>query len=201
MILMVIFIGAAAGVILNTIIGMVTRRRGLEAAWGQRYIKAVVICTSALLITISFLRFGFQITFLKASALDCILIVISTIDIEFSLIPDELTVGALAAGILLLSVGDITVIDAAAGMAAGGIILLMLALIPGAMGGGDVKIMAVLGLFLGLGRVIPALLLAFITSGIVSIPLLIFKLKGRRDHIPFGPFLILGSFISYHFLK
>ncbi|MCK5129310.1 MAG: prepilin peptidase [Clostridiales bacterium] len=80
------------------------------------------------------------------------------------------------------------------------------------MGGGDMKLMIVVGLFLGLQQTIIALILAIYMGGIVgAIILLVSRYKSRKDtendnedkkpghYMPFGPFLALGSFISMLF--
>jgi leader peptidase (prepilin peptidase) / N-methyltransferase len=87
-------------------------------------------------------------------------------------------------------------IDTILGMICSGGILFLLALIPNAMGGGDIKLMFSIGAFLGPNTTLWALLLAFIISSIISIALILLKIKGTKDYIPFGPFLSLGSFIS-----
>ena len=103
----------------------------------------------------------------------------------------------LVTGILFLMARDISLTSAVLGMLIGGGLLFLLALIPGAMGGGDIKFMFALGAFLGLNKTLWALLLAFIVAAVISIFLLIFRIKERRDVIPFGPFLALGSLISF----
>jgi leader peptidase (prepilin peptidase) / N-methyltransferase len=60
------------------------------------------------------------------------------------------------------------------------------------LGGGDVKMMAGMGLFLGLNSLINFLLISFLSGAIVSIILMIMKKKKRTDMIAFGPYLILG---------
>lgn len=87
-------------------------------------------------------------------------------------------------------------IDTILGMICSGGILFLLDLIPNAMGGGDIKLMFSIGAFLGPNTTLWALLLAFIISSIISIALILLKIKGTKDYIPFGPFLSLGSFIS-----
>jgi leader peptidase (prepilin peptidase)/N-methyltransferase len=69
------------------------------------------------------------------------------------------------------------------------------------MGGGDIKLMFALGSFLGYIKTLWALVLAFIFAAVFSIVLLILKIKHRKDYIPFGPFIALGTFISFLFLK
>jgi prepilin signal peptidase PulO-like enzyme (type II secretory pathway) len=65
-----------------------------------------------------------------------------------------------------------------------------------ALGGGDVKLAAFVGLITGFPLVIEALLLAIIIGAIVSLLLLLTKIRGLRDPVPYGPFLITGAMIT-----
>lgn len=84
----------------------------------------------------------------------------------------------------------------AASLGAGAFLLLVAVFSGGGMGGGDIKLAAVLGLWLGWKLTFAAMLLAFIIGGITGVMLLLFKIKGRKDYIPFGPFLAIGGYIS-----
>ena len=65
-----------------------------------------------------------------------------------------------------------------------------------AMGFGDVKLMGALGLYFGLSNIIIITLLSFLIGAILSIVLLATKIKKIDEYIPFGPFIVLGTFIS-----
>ena len=67
----------------------------------------------------------------------------------------------------------------------------------GALGGGDVKMMAVLGLWLGVNGIITAASVGFIIGGIAAIVMLLFKVHGRKDFFAFGPFLIIGAVVAW----
>ena len=83
------------------------------------------------------------------------------------------------------------------GLLGGGFLFLLVLLSRGtAMGMGDVKLMGVLGLFLGWQYTLLTLLLSFIIGGIFSLLLLALKIKGRKDTIAFGPWLVAGFFIT-----
>jgi prepilin signal peptidase PulO-like enzyme (type II secretory pathway) len=74
--------------------------------------------------------------------------------------------------------------------------LFILALIwPGGMGFGDIKLALFMGAVLG-AAVIVAMFLAFFVGAVVGMVLIASKLKTRKDHIPFGPYLALGSVIA-----
>lgn len=65
-----------------------------------------------------------------------------------------------------------------------------------AMGGGDVKLAFLIGLVVGFPNNILAIFLGFFTGALVSLGLIIFKLKSVKDIVPFGPFLIFGCFLA-----
>jgi leader peptidase (prepilin peptidase)/N-methyltransferase len=66
------------------------------------------------------------------------------------------------------------------------------------MGGGDIKLSLLLGLFLGFPGIIVSLYLAFLTGAFISIILILWKKKtSLKDSLPFGPFLIMGAVISF----
>ena len=66
----------------------------------------------------------------------------------------------------------------------------------GGMGGGDVKLSAAAGLWLGFENTVIFLLLSFISGGIISILLMLTGVKNKQDAIPFGPFLCAGAFTA-----
>ncbi|MEW6276622.1 MAG: prepilin peptidase, partial [Bacillota bacterium] len=78
----------------------------------------------------------------------------------------------------------------------GGFLLLVAVLSGGGMGGGDIKLGAVTGLFLGWPLGPLGIFWGICLGGLLGILLLLFKLKGRKDPIPFGPFIALGSLLS-----
>lgn len=84
-------------------------------------------------------------------------------------------------------------------VAAGGTFVVLAALSilgRGALGGGDVKMMAVVGLWLG-KEVILALTTGFILGGVAAVVLLLLRRAGRKDFFAFGPFLIIGTLLGW----
>ena len=67
-----------------------------------------------------------------------------------------------------------------------------------AMGFGDVKLMGALGLFFGLSNIVVITLVSFLIGAILSIVLLITKIKKSDEYIPFGPFIVIATFISMY---
>jgi leader peptidase (prepilin peptidase)/N-methyltransferase len=84
-----------------------------------------------------------------------------------------------------------------AGAAAGGFLLIAAIAYPGGMGMGDVKLAAVMGLFLG-RNVAPALLAGFLFGTVVGAAIMAKKgvAQGRKTKVPFGPFLALGGLVG-----
>lgn len=67
----------------------------------------------------------------------------------------------------------------------------------GALGGGDVKMMAVLGLWLGVNGIITTACIGFILGGVAAIIMLLLRIHGRKDFFAFGPFLIMGAVVAW----
>jgi len=128
-----------------------------------------------------------------------VLVPLALIDLETRLLPDKIT---LPAAVLALVVG--TVLDPGgeverliAGVAAGGFLFAAWFAYPGGMGFGDVKLAAVLGLFLG-RAVGPAMLVALVAGVVVGVAIIsrVGVEAGRKTKVPFGPFLALGGVVA-----
>jgi leader peptidase (prepilin peptidase)/N-methyltransferase len=78
----------------------------------------------------------------------------------------------------------------------GGLFFVIIVASGGGMGGGDMKLGAMMGAFLGWKLVLLAILLGVFAGGAVAIALLTTGSKGRKDPVPFGPFLALGAVLS-----
>jgi leader peptidase (prepilin peptidase)/N-methyltransferase len=133
-----------------------------------------------------------------AAALLAALIAITAIDLRHQIIPDVITLPGIVAGLLSsLALGRIAWLDSLIGIAVGGGIFLAIILASGGgMGGGDMKLGAMLGAFLGWKLGLLALLLGVLSGGAVAVWLLLARRKGRKEAIPFGPFLALGGAVS-----
>jgi len=73
--------------------------------------------------------------------------------------------------------------------------LLIIFLSKGGMGEGDVTLISSLGFILGIKDIFLTIFLSFVVGAIISVFLLITKIKGRKDPIPFGPFIIFSFFM------
>lgn len=142
-----------------------------------------------------YLRLGLTVELFKGLFLVSLFIIISFIDLDHQIIPDGLNLMLGLVGVLyLISVQPFSIMNGVYGFLVGGGLLFIVALV-GPMGGGDIKFMAAMGIWLGLGYTLMALLLSFIIGGLVSAGLLLAKVVDRKTAIPFGPFLCIGSLI------
>ena len=130
------------------------------------------------------------------------------IDYRLQIIPNRLNLTMFEIGLViafLYGLSDVAItINMLFGMLAGGGIFLAITLIGGAiygkeaMGFGDVKLMGALGLFFGLSNIIIITLVSFLIGAILSIVLLATKIKKSNEYIPFGPFIVIATFISIY---
>ena len=135
-------------------------------------------------------------------------ILLTVTDIDTKLIPNRILVRVLVIGGLLLVVGGFASSHPAAvarafggGLAYFGIMFILALVARGALGFGDVKLAALLGLFtgyLGWAQLTIAVLGAFLIGGVVSLALLVSGRAGRKDAIPFGPFMVAGAFMAVY---
>jgi leader peptidase (prepilin peptidase)/N-methyltransferase len=128
-----------------------------------------------------------------------LLVPITLIDLDYHIIPNVLSgIGAVAAIVLVLAFdSDAIVSHLIAALAAGGFFLLAAIVYPAGMGMGDVKLAAVMGLFLG-RAVAPAIFAALIAGTVVGgLVMARFGMQeGRKKGIPFGPWLAFGSLVG-----
>ncbi|WP_429079912.1 prepilin peptidase [Brassicibacter mesophilus] len=158
---------------------------------------------TGIIFLLSYIRFGLSVEFVFYTMLFCILIIISGIDYSYQIIPDDLILLSFVLGITFKLISYLflgqafSFFNSFLGIVVGGGFLLFISIISnGGMGGGDIKLMAVLGLWIGWKYTILALLLSFIFGGILSLVLLLLKIKSRGEMIPFGPFLALGFLVT-----
>lgn len=145
--------------------------------------------------------YGLSLKFVCYFIFEGILITISFIDIQYQIIPNFMISIGLLFG-LLFAMMNISVgfIDGLLGLAVGSGSLLMVALVAllifkkEGMGGGDIKLLGVIGLFLGWKLTLLTLLFSIYIGGIFSVFLLLFRLKTREEYIPFAPFISIASF-------
>ena len=131
------------------------------------------------------------------------------IDLKKQIIPNRLVLTIFEAGLLITffeginsPTGMTLALNRFEGMAAGAGIFLIITLLGGliagkeAMGMGDVKLMGALGLFFGFRNIISISVLSFLLGAIISLFLLISKIKKTDEYIPFGPFIVASAILA-----
>ena len=153
---------------------------------------------TAVLFTLCFTYIGISDILFRCFILTSFLIIITFIDIDHQLILDKALIWLAGTGVLInLWLGSLSIFEMLiAALIGGGIMLVIAVASRGGMGGGDIKFAAALGIWLGWKLTLLTLFLAFILGGLGGVIVLLLKLKGRKDYIPFGPFIALGAFIS-----
>ena len=165
----------------------------------------LIVVNSCLYVALLY-KFGMNLDFLRVAILTPMLISAFIVDYKIQIIPNRLNFTMFEVGIIFAFIFGIQNLNLAKdmflGMIAGGGIFLLITLIGGliagkeAMGLGDVKLMGALGLFFGWYKILIISVLAFLIGAIISIIVLIVR-KNREDgYIPFGPFIVVATFIT-----
>lgn len=180
------------------------RCRACKSRIGMRY-PLVELAVGSLWLVL-FWRLGFGSVLPAFLAFATTLVILSAIDFEHHRLPNKILFpGALVAIVLLTIAAAVQgdwqrLLDSALGALGYGAPILAIGLaFPAGMGGGDIKLAAYLGLHLGwfgLWHVLVGALLGILLGGLSGSALLLFGIKGRKDPIPFGPFMAVGAIVS-----
>ena len=138
---------------------------------------------------------------LAGALLGTTLLGIGITDARHYIIPDEFSLGGLGLGLALaLAGGGPTLVQAMIGAAAGFALLYVVAVVgewvfkEEAMGGGDIKMMAMVGAFVGWRGVLLTIFLGALIGTLVFVPLTVWK---KKRHVPFGVFLAMGAAAAF----
>jgi leader peptidase (prepilin peptidase) / N-methyltransferase len=175
------------------------------------FVELLMSCLAVAL----YYQFGFSLAFLASFVFVAALIVISFIDLDVRIVPDVISLPGIVAGLLFSIVARYGINDpfelipsplsALIGVLAGGGFLLLLAWAYEAftgvegMGGGDIKLLAMIGAFLGWTSIPFTLFFASLTGSVIGLGFMIGKGVGRRFALPFAPFLCLGALLYLFF--
>lgn len=158
----------------------------------------VVELLNAILYMVCFWHYGWVYHIIPKCILCSVLIVISFIDFDTKEIPNGSVLIILICGMINIWLDPgLTWINGLIGFFAASLPMFLIALISGGgMGGGDIKLMAAAGLFLGWSNILTAFFIACLVAGFTGLVLILTKKKGRKDKIPFGPFLAFGILLT-----
>jgi leader peptidase (prepilin peptidase)/N-methyltransferase len=166
----------------------------------------LVEALTALLSFLLFWKFGLSIKYLFSFVFTAALIVITFIDLDLQIIPDVITLPGIPLFFLAaVFFMDVKVMEALLGLLIGGGCLFAVAFVyelitkREGMGGGDIKLLAMMGAFLGWKSLFFILFVSSILGAVVGISTMIVKGKDMKYAVPFGPFLSIAA-IAYLFV-
>jgi leader peptidase (prepilin peptidase) / N-methyltransferase len=162
----------------------------------------IIELTNAIIYLLLYLKYGFTLEISMYAILSSLLVVITVIDFSTQEIPDELNIFGFTIGVFFLffNFSFNNLLSSGLGLLIGGGLFLLIAVVSGgAMGGGDIKLMGVLGFWFGWKLILLLSILSFVIGAIASLLLIAFKIKGMKDYIPFGPFIAIASIIIIFF--
>jgi len=146
-------------------------------------------------------RYGLSLDALKGALFGSLLLGIALTDAREYIIPNEFTYGGLAIGLILSAAGGLSAVLAALAGAVVGFGILWLVGVAGrwafkeeAMGGGDIKMMAMVGSFVGWQGVLLTIFLGALAGTAIFLPL---TLIGKKKLVPFGVFLAIGAAVTF----
>lgn len=175
----------------------------MRANWRKYKNHVIELCGAMTIILFSYVKFGLCIDMFFYGGLLSLLFFISIVDIRTCNIPNRyIIIGCVWAMSFNMLDKGIDIIDGIYGGLVGGASILAISLIsvllfqkPG-MGGGDVKLMAMAGLFIGWELTLLSIVLAIYIAGIIFIILLLANKISKDDYLPFGPYLAIGVVLS-----
>lgn len=175
------------------------RACGTAISWRYPLVEAA----TAGLFAAAGLAFGPGLEGGVAAALLAALLAITVIDLDHQIIPDVISLPGIVAGFLAnLATGRVPWVESLIGALVGAGLFIVIAVVGSwwagqeAMGGGDIKLAAMLGAFLGWKVLAISVFLSTVVGGILSAVFMTVGIRGRRDPIPFGPFLAVGGAAS-----
>lgn len=173
------------------------RCRACRAPIGWRY--PLVEAAAGVLLVVVWTRYapGGNWPALAAGAVFSLsLLSVCVIDLDHRIIPNAITYPGLLVGLLLAALQGKIVAAAAAAAGAGAFFLLIALVSRGGMGGGDVKLAAMMGAYLGWPGIAVGLLVGFVGGAAAGLVLIAAGRRSRKDAIPFGPALAVGGVVA-----
>lgn len=152
---------------------------------------------TGLMFVLTYLRYGFSSATWIGLLLHSILIIVAMIDIDTMEIMDRFHIMILILAIVVVINSPLSLYSHVIGFFLISTPFFLIATFIGGMGGGDIKLIAVAGLLLGIKATFIAFFISSISGGIVAAYLLLTKQKERKSLIAFGPYLCIGISIAY----
>lgn len=162
-------------------------------------IYPIVELMTGVLFAIAPLFVGWNWELIVAWTIISLFMIITVSDLKYMLIPNKILL--VFAGIFLVERLFLPLNpwwDSFLGAAVGFLILYLIAIISkGGMGGGDIKLFALIGFVVGLKKVFLSFFFATLFGAVIGVILLLLKIVKRGEPIPFGPFIATGTLVAY----
>lgn len=153
------------------------------------------------LYSFSYIKYGFSVELLLACSLVLLCAIITVSDLLYFIISDKVLIVFFIWFLALQVIFEYRgLVDALTGSLLGFLFLLLLAILSkGGIGGGDIKLMGVLGLVLGIQGAYLTLMIASVVGVLAAIVGLVTKKYNRKTAIPFGPYLAVGALVTFYY--
>lgn len=177
------------------------RCRDCGARISVRY--PIVEIVSGLIPVVLYASFGIGNELAVYWPLACALLVVALVDLDIKMIPDKITLPGIAVGLVVSPLLRLTSLpESLIGVAVGGGALYLIGFLGAlafrkeSMGGGDIKLAAMLGAFLGWKAILLLLFVAFFMGAVAGIAVIARRGHDRDHTIPFGPFIASGAIMT-----
>jgi leader peptidase (prepilin peptidase)/N-methyltransferase len=181
-------------------LSLLGRCRKCRARISIRY-PLVELATMALFVAHG-IAFGWTALLVPRLLFACMLVVLFAIDLEHQLLPNAITLPGIVLGLIASAVFPPGLVDALIGVIAGGGTLWLIGEAyyrysgHEGMGGGDVKMLAMIGAFLGWKLVLVTLVFSSFAGSVIGLGVILLKRGGMKYALPYGTFLALGALIA-----
>jgi len=162
----------------------------------------IVELVTMLLFVVHGAVFGWTALLIPRLVFACAMVVLFAIDFEHHLLPNAITLPGVAVGLIASTVLPPGIIDALIGVLVGGGVLWLIGEAyfrysgQEGMGGGDVKMLAMIGAFLGWKLVLVTLVLSSIAGSVIGLLVIAIRKGGMKYALPYGTFLALGALVA-----
>jgi len=176
------------------------RCRTCRASIGIRY--PIVEAVTAAMFALAWWYYGPGVLLVSRLILGCALIVLFAIDLEHHLLPNAITIPGVVVGFVLSFFTEPGWIGSLIGMLVGGGVLFAIAEAyyrarhEEGLGMGDVKMLAMVGAFIGWKLTLLTLMMASLSGTVIGLALIVSKRGGMKYALPFGTFLALGAALA-----
>jgi len=176
------------------------RCRKCRARISIRY--PVVELITMVLFIIHGVVFGWSALLVPRLVFACAMVVLFAIDLEHQLLPNVITLPGIVVGLIASAVLPPGIVDALIGVVIGGGVLWLIGEAyfrysgHEGMGGGDVKMLAMIGAFLGWKLVLVTLVLSSIAGSVIGLLVIAIRKGGMKYALPYGTFLALGALVA-----